>query len=693
MTLIELVDRARPPASKQAGVSFGHGTGNAFDEAAWLVLWRARPAARRARRRGQPRARAPTSRRRSTRSIARRIETRKPAAYLTREAWLQGVPFYVDERAIVPRSLHRRAARRRRRTGTRRLALRPDAARARPVHRQRQPRGARGDGLAGGRGRCGRHLGRRARGGAHQRRAARPRRPHHAASSPTCSRSCRGRYDLILCNPPYVNDAQHGRAAGRVPRRAGARAGRRRRRHGLRPPHRSRDAPAHMSDDAVLVLEIGNERAHFERAFPRLEAPGSRPAPATTSVLVSADAAACSRHGDIAIDALRENRACSFSPNSRCAAASSSCSTAPASPSTRARRSAWSAATAPASRRCSRCSPAGCTPTPATVAMPPRWRIAEVAQDMPETDEGATDFVLEGDTALMRGAGRARARPRRADDGHAMADAHHAIGEAGGFDARAARAGDAARPRLQGRASSTRRSNSFSGGWRMRLQLARALMCPADLMLLDEPTNHLDLDALVWLEAWLQRYAGTHDRDQPRPRVPRRRHQGHAAPRRDASSSATPATTRAFEEMRAERLAQAQAGFEKQQERIAHLQKFIDRFKAKASKAKQAQSRVKALARMEKLAPVLTSADFQFEFREPQSLPNPMLAFADVACGYRVRRRSGREAASSTTSTARCSPASASASWAPTARASRRFVKTIAASSRRSPARSPKARA
>ena len=124
--------------------------------------------------------------------------------------------------------------------------------------------------------------------------------------------------------------------------------------------------------------------------------------------------------------------------------------------------------------------------------------------------------------------------------------------------------------------------------------------------------------------------------------------------------------------MRSIRLEQAQASFEKQKERMAHLQKFIDRFKAKASKAKQAQSRVKALARMEKLAPVLTSADFQFEFKEPQSLPNPMLAFADVALRLSGRRPARPRSASSTTSTARCSPASASASSAPTARASRR---------------------
>jgi ATP-binding cassette subfamily F protein 3 len=152
-------------------------------------------------------------------------------------------------------------------------------------------------------------------------------------------------------------------------------------------------------------------------------------------------------------------------------------------------------------------------------------------------------------------------------------------------------------------------------------------------MLLDEPTNHLDLDALVWLEAWLQRYNGTliiisHDREFLDAITKVTLHLDETKLTRYTGNYT------AFEEMRAERLEQAQANYSKQQERVAHLQKFIDRFKAKASKAKQAQSRVKALARMEKLAPVLTSSDFQFEFREPNNLPNPMLAFSDVACGY-----------------------------------------------------------
>jgi ATP-binding cassette, subfamily F, member 3 len=274
------------------------------------------------------------------------------------------------------------------------------------------------------------------------------------------------------------------------------------------------------------------------------------------------------------------------------------------------------------------------------VEIPPRWRLAEVAQEMPETADGATDFVLQGDTLLMQ-AQVELASAEAADDGDAMAHAHQAIQDAGGFDARAR-----AQAMLLGlgfkSAELDAPVSSFSGGWRMRLQLARALMCPADLMLLDEPTNHLDLDALVWLEAWLQRYAGTlivisHDREFLDAITRVTLHLDEARLTRYGGNYS------AFEEMRAERASQQQANYAKQQERIAHLQHFIDRFKAKATKAKQAQSRVKALARMERIAPVLASSDFQFEFREPANLPNPMLAFSDVACGYRGGAEGGEK--------------------------------------------------
>jgi ATP-binding cassette subfamily F protein 3 len=272
------------------------------------------------------------------------------------------------------------------------------------------------------------------------------------------------------------------------------------------------------------------------------------------------------------------------------------------------------------------------------VSLPPRWRLAEVAQSMPETDQSATDFVLEGDTRLTE-AQQQLARAETGDDGHAIAEAHAALAEAGAFDAKAR-----AQALLLGLGFKVHQLgapvNSFSGGWRMRLQLARALMCPADLLLLDEPTNHLDLDALVWLESWLQRYDGTllvisHDREflDAITRV--------TLHLEDAQLTRYTGNYTAFEAMRAERLLQQQAAFERQQDRMAHLQRFIDRFKAKATKAKQAQSRVKALERMEKLAPVLTASDFAFEFRPPESLPNPMLAMRDVACGYQAA--DGRE--------------------------------------------------
>ncbi len=271
------------------------------------------------------------------------------------------------------------------------------------------------------------------------------------------------------------------------------------------------------------------------------------------------------------------------------------------------------------------------------VEMPPSWLqpggMAEVAQNMPETDDSATDFVLQGDGRLMK-AQQDLDDAEAADDGNAMAEAHMALAEAGAFDAPAR-----AQALLLGLGFKLEQTqapvNSFSGGWRMRLQLARALMCPAKLLLLDEPTNHLDLDALVWLEAWLQRYEGTlliisHDREFLDAITKVTVHLDEAKLTRYTGGYT------AFESMRAERMSQHQAAFSKQQDKIAHLSKFIARFKAQASKAKQAQSRVKALERMEKLAPVLTASDFQFSFPEPLSLPNPMLSLKELACGYHM---------------------------------------------------------
>ncbi|UCU97285.1 ABC-F family ATP-binding cassette domain-containing protein [Acidovorax radicis] len=263
--------------------------------------------------------------------------------------------------------------------------------------------------------------------------------------------------------------------------------------------------------------------------------------------------------------------------------------------------------------------------------IPTSWRMAEVAQNMPETDQSATEFVLEGDTRLAE-VQRQLVEAEASDDGMAIAHAYSDLHDAGAHDA-VARA-QALILGLGFRVSELEHPvNSFSGGWRMRLQLARALMCPSDLLLLDEPTNHLDLDALVWLEAWLKRYAGTmivisHDREflDAITNVTLQIQQGELN-RYGGNYSK-------FEELRAQQLELQQASFSKQQEKMAHLQKFIDRFKAKASKAKQAQSRVKQLERMEKIGPVLAEADFTFEFKEPANLPNPMLAISDASFGY-----------------------------------------------------------
>ncbi len=264
-------------------------------------------------------------------------------------------------------------------------------------------------------------------------------------------------------------------------------------------------------------------------------------------------------------------------------------------------------------------------------AMPPQWQLAQVAQDMPETAESATEFVIAGDTRLVAAQAEVAAA-EASGDGERMAHAYTALHDAGSHDAR---------PRAQAlilglgfqTSELDRPVNGFSGGWRMRLQLARALMCPSDLLLLDEPTNHLDLDALVWLESWLAKYPGTllvisHDREFLDAVTNVTLHIDNGKLTRYGGNYS------AFEDMRAEQIVLQQAAYARQQDRIAHLQSFIDRFKAKATKARQAQSRVKALARMEKLAPVLTSADFSFEFRPPPALPNPMLTLKAVSAGY-----------------------------------------------------------
>ncbi|PCE22012.1 ABC transporter [Paraburkholderia acidicola] len=264
-------------------------------------------------------------------------------------------------------------------------------------------------------------------------------------------------------------------------------------------------------------------------------------------------------------------------------------------------------------------------------SIPAAWKMGQVAQDMPETEQSATDFVVDGDTVLLAAQAEVAAA-EASDDGMRMAHAYMELHDAGAHDAPAR-----AQALILGLgftdAQLSHPVNSFSGGWRMRLQLARALMCPSDLLLLDEPTNHLDLDALVWLEAWLKRYQGTmvvisHDREFLDEVTQVTVHVDNAKLVRYGGNYSK------FEDMRAEQLLLQQAAMARQVEKIAHLQKFIDRFKAKASKAKQAQSRVKALERMEKIAPVLADAEFTFEFKEPLNVPNPLLSMLDASFGY-----------------------------------------------------------
>ncbi len=263
--------------------------------------------------------------------------------------------------------------------------------------------------------------------------------------------------------------------------------------------------------------------------------------------------------------------------------------------------------------------------------IPTQWRMGQVAQDMPETEQSATEFVIEGDTVLNDARAEVAAA-EATEDGERLGNAYMALYDAGEHDAQSR-----AQALILGLGFKTTELdnpvNSFSGGWRMRLQLARALMCPSDLLLLDEPTNHLDLDALVWLEAWLKRYEGTmvvisHDREFLDAVTNVTLHIDHGKLVRYGGNYSK------FEDMRAEQMELQQNAFSKQQDKIAHLQKFIARFKAKASKAKQAQSRVKALDRMEKIAPLLADADFSFEFKEPANLPNPMLSMQGVSVGY-----------------------------------------------------------
>jgi ATP-binding cassette subfamily F protein 3 len=264
-------------------------------------------------------------------------------------------------------------------------------------------------------------------------------------------------------------------------------------------------------------------------------------------------------------------------------------------------------------------------------SMPKDWAVAAVEQETGLSARQALDYVIDGDTELRQTEARL-AQAERDHDSTRIAGCHERLQEIDGYQAqsRAARL-------LAGLgfadAEMYQPLNSFSGGWIMRLNLARALMCRSDLLLLDEPTNHLDLDAVIWLEQWLRRYSGSlllisHDRDFLDAVV------DSVAHIEDQRITLYRGNYSAFEVQRAERLAQQQAAHQKQQQSIAHMQSYIDRFRAKATKAKQAQSRIKALEKMQLIAPAHIDSPFHFEFRAPAALPSSLLKLDHVTTGY-----------------------------------------------------------
>jgi len=271
------------------------------------------------------------------------------------------------------------------------------------------------------------------------------------------------------------------------------------------------------------------------------------------------------------------------------------------------------------------------------IDFPARWRMAYVAQETPALDRAAVEYAIDGDVtlrALQAELDRLEAMPHTEENGIAIGEVHSGLADADAYTVQSR-----AEQLLLGLGFSLEQMNrpvsSFSGGWRMRLNLAQALMCPSDLLLLDEPTNHLDLDAIIWLEDWLKRYPGTlvvisHDRDFLDEIVNVIVHIDERKLKRYSGNYS------GFERQRAAHLVLQAAALEKQQRTRAHLQSFVDRFKAQATKARQAQSRMKALAKMEELAPLRAAAEFSFEFRDPVSAPNPLLVMEDVDAGYPV---------------------------------------------------------
>lgn len=270
-----------------------------------------------------------------------------------------------------------------------------------------------------------------------------------------------------------------------------------------------------------------------------------------------------------------------------------------------------------------------------SIGMPPGWVIAHVAQETSATERAAIDYVLDGD-AELRNIESDLARAQASGDGLAEATLHARLDSIDAWTARTRGArllnGLGFTP-----ADENRPVNAFSGGWRMRLNLAQALMCRSDLLLLDEPTNHLDLEAVIWLEEWLRSYPGTlllisHDRDF----LDRVTDHILHLEAKDEAANATLYTGNysAFERARAAELARQQAAFDKQRREAAHMRDFVERFRAKASKARQAQSRLKMLERLPEISAAHVDSPFHFEFRAPEKLPSPLLVLDDGAAGY-----------------------------------------------------------
>ena len=263
--------------------------------------------------------------------------------------------------------------------------------------------------------------------------------------------------------------------------------------------------------------------------------------------------------------------------------------------------------------------------------MPASWVVAHVAQETPALPLPAIEFVLDGDVEL-REIEAALLQAEAEHQGEQIAELHQRLSDIGGYSARA-RAAELLNGLGFSQSAMQQPVATFSGGWRVRLNLARALMCRSDLLLLDEPTNHLDLEAVIWLESWLQSYRGTlflisHDRDFLDAIV------NHIAHIELQTLTLYRGGYSDFERQRAEKLALQQAMFEKQQRKVAHLQSYIDRFRVQATKARQAQSRIKALERMEMISAAHVDSQFSFEFKAPLAAPDPLLVLDNMAVGY-----------------------------------------------------------